>query len=89
MKDGNNGAIMTEFGFRAKMYALRIDDKKDSKKVKDVKNNVVTRSIMFDDYTRLRNEIEMTQTQSCIRSKLHEVYTISETKIVRTIISDT
>jgi len=42
----------------------------------------VMQTIMFDDYTRcLRDEIEVTRKQSCIRSKLHEVYTISETKI--------
>jgi len=46
MKDENNGAIMTEFvGFRAKMYALRADGKKDTKKAKGVKNNIVTRTI--------------------------------------------
>jgi len=83
MKDENNGAIMTEFvGLRAKMYALRVDGKKDTKKVKGVKSNVVARTITFDDYTRcLHDETEMTRTQSCIRSKLHEVYTISESKI--------
>jgi len=83
MKDENNGAIMTEFvGLRAKMYALRVDGKKDTKKAKGVKNSVVTRTITFDDYTRcLNEEIEMTRRQSCIRSKLHEVYTVSETKI--------
>jgi len=83
MKDENNGAIMTEFvGLRAKMYALRVDGKKDTKKVKGVKNNVVARTITFDDYTRcLKEEIEMTRQQSCIRSKLHQVYTIRETKI--------
>ncbi|KMQ84862.1 hypothetical protein RF55_16996 [Lasius niger] len=83
MKDENNGAIMTEFvGLRAKMYALRVDGKKDTKKAKGVKSNVVARSITFDDYTQcLHNEIEMTRQQSCIRSKLHKVYTIRETKI--------
>ena len=83
MKDENNGAIMTEFiGLRAKMYALRVDGKKDTKKVKGVKSSVVARTITFDDYTRcLFNEIEMTRRQSCIRSKLHEVYTVSEAKI--------
>ncbi|XP_071653079.1 uncharacterized protein [Temnothorax longispinosus] len=41
MKDENNGAIMTEFvGLRAKMYALRVDGKKDTKKAKGVKSNV-------------------------------------------------
>jgi len=84
IKDENNGAIMTEFvGLRAKMYALRIDGKKDTKKVKGVKSNVVAKSITFDDYTQcLFDETEMKRKQSCIRSKLHEVYTIFETNIV-------
>ncbi|XP_071640863.1 uncharacterized protein [Temnothorax longispinosus] len=62
MKDENNDAIMTEFvELRAKMYALQVDGKKDTKKAKGVKSNVVARSITFDDYTRcLRDEIEMT-----------------------------
>ncbi|XP_036139771.1 uncharacterized protein LOC118644715 [Monomorium pharaonis] len=83
MKDENNGAIRTEFvGLRAKMYALKVNGKKDTKKAKGVKNNVIARAITFEDYTRcLRDEIEMTRRQSCIRSKLHEVYTVSETKI--------
>ncbi|KYN40047.1 hypothetical protein ALC56_05548, partial [Trachymyrmex septentrionalis] len=60
-----------------------VDDKKDTKKVKGVKSNVVSRSITFNDYTRcLNNIIEMTRRQSCVRSKLHEVYIISKTKIV-------
>jgi len=51
MKDENNGndndrMIMIEFvGLRAKMYAVRMDDKKETKKVKDVKNNIVARTI--------------------------------------------
>ncbi|KYN50238.1 hypothetical protein ALC62_05542 [Cyphomyrmex costatus] len=83
MKDENNGAIMIEFvGLRAKMYALRVDGKRDTKKAKGVKSSVVARTISFDDYTRcLKEDIEMTRRQACIRSKLHRVYTVSEKKI--------
>jgi len=45
--------IMTEFvGLRAKIYALHVNDKKDTKKTKDIKNNIVAKSITFDDYMR-------------------------------------
>ncbi|KYM84011.1 hypothetical protein ALC53_05630, partial [Atta colombica] len=53
---------------------VRVDGKKDTKKVKGIKNNVVARTITFNDYTRcLNEEINMTRHQSCI--------TISESKI--------
>ncbi|XP_070522390.1 uncharacterized protein [Cardiocondyla obscurior] len=83
MKDECNGSIVTEFvGLRAKMYSIRVDGRKDTKKAKGVKSGVVARTITFDDYVRcLENKIAMTRDQSCIRSKLHEVYTMSETKI--------
>ncbi|XP_025155164.1 uncharacterized protein LOC112588695 [Harpegnathos saltator] len=82
MKDENNGAIMTEFvGLRAKMYALKVDSKNDTKKAKGVKTNVVARTITFDDYMQcLRDEVEKQRRQSCIRSKMHKVYTVSELK---------
>ncbi|RLU15904.1 hypothetical protein DMN91_011660 [Ooceraea biroi] len=69
MKDENNGAIMTEFvGLRAKMYALKVDGKKVTKKVKGVKTNVIARTITFDDYIQcLEGHIEMTRDQSRIQ----------------------
>ncbi|XP_076299359.1 uncharacterized protein LOC143218198 [Lasioglossum baleicum] len=83
MKDKNNGMIMTNFvGLGAKMYTLRIDGKSDTKKAKGVKTSVVRTTITFDEYMRcLQHEIAMSRTQTCIRSKLHKVYTISERKI--------
>ncbi|XP_070170724.1 uncharacterized protein [Polyergus mexicanus] len=83
MKDENAGAIMTEFiGLRTKMYALRVAGKSDTKRIKGVKSGVVARTITFDDYARcLRQGIEMKREQFCIRSELHEMYTVSELKI--------
>ena len=57
MKDENNGAIITEFvDLRAKIYAVRVHGKKEIKKAKGVKSNVVTQTITFDDYMRCLNE---------------------------------
>ncbi|RLU18549.1 hypothetical protein DMN91_008906 [Ooceraea biroi] len=83
MKDENNGAVMTEFiGLRAKMYALRVCGKRDTKRIKGVCRSVVGRTITFDDYAScLRESTEMTCRQSRIQSKLHRVYTVSETKL--------
>ena len=74
MKDENNGAIMTEFiGLRAKMYALRVIEKSDTKRIKGIKKKVIAKTITFDDYARCLNDVTI---QSCIRSTLHEVYTV-------------
>ncbi|XP_025266900.1 uncharacterized protein LOC112638811 [Camponotus floridanus] len=82
IKDEDNGALMLEFGLGAKMYALRVEGRGDTKKSKGVRSSVVARTLTFDDYERcLRQEIEMTREQSCLRSKLHEVYTVRESKV--------
>ncbi|XP_025266913.1 uncharacterized protein LOC112638818 [Camponotus floridanus] len=83
MKNENNGALMLEFvGLRAKMYTLRVESRGVTKKSKGVRSSVVARTLTFDDYERcLRREIEMTCEQSCLRSKLHEVYTMRESKV--------
>ncbi|XP_071578660.1 uncharacterized protein [Temnothorax nylanderi] len=83
MKDENNGAIMTEFvGLRAKMYTYKVLGRDDTKRIKGVKRNVVAKRITFEDYVAcLRNARELKTRQSCIRSTLHEVYTVSEQKL--------
>ncbi|XP_053999870.1 uncharacterized protein LOC128887697 [Hylaeus anthracinus] len=83
MKDENNGMIMTEcVGLRAKMYTTRVLDKDDVKKIKGIKKNITVDKITFDDYIQsLKNHTETTIRQNCIRSKLHNVYSISEQKI--------
>ncbi|XP_024882124.1 uncharacterized protein LOC112461203 [Temnothorax curvispinosus] len=83
MKDENDGAVMTEFvGLRSKMYALRVEGKSDTKKIKGIKRNVVARTITFDDYVCCLNDaIRQFRRQSCIRSTAHEVHTVSELKL--------
>jgi len=79
MKDENNGAIMIEFvSENVRLECRRKEGYEKGKR----RQEVVARFIMFEDYTRCLNDaIEMTRRQLCIRSKLHEVYTISEKKI--------
>ncbi|KYN15595.1 hypothetical protein ALC57_12180 [Trachymyrmex cornetzi] len=81
--DGRYGAevIIAKPNFHSRSVFAE-NGKKDTKKVKGVKSNVVARTTTFDDYRHcLNKKIEITRRQSCIRSNLHEVYTISESKI--------
>ena len=84
MKDENNGALMTDFvGLRSKMYATRtfnaeVGCTSEAKKVKGVRRHVVANDIQFDDYIRcLRDLTEKSIQQNNIRSKEHNVYSVS------------
>lgn len=83
-KDELEGEIATEVvGLRSKCYALRTLGGIDKmKKAKGVKKNVLEKKVSFDDYYKCIREncIEMRK-QFSIRSKSHDVYTISMEKI--------
>ncbi|XP_043479662.1 uncharacterized protein LOC122509562 [Leptopilina heterotoma] len=83
IKDECNGRIITEFvGLRSKMYSIRVDGEDFMKKAKGVKTVVVKKSISFDDYMYCLKNIKIqTRVQYSIRSKLHNVYTLKQTKI--------
>ncbi|XP_043477531.1 uncharacterized protein LOC122508319 [Leptopilina heterotoma] len=83
MKDECNGKIVTEFvGLRSKMYSVRVEEKDLIKKAKGVKYVVVKKNINFDDYVYCLQNVEMQRrTQYSIRSKLHKVQTLKQTKI--------
>ena len=51
MKDECAGKNIKKFvGLRAKLYAIKMDEGKESKKCKGTKKNVVKKEITFDDY---------------------------------------
>lgn len=84
--DELNGEIITEVvGLRSKCYAVRtkISKKKNVlKKAKGVKKNVLQNHISFDDYYNcIKDNCVELRKQYSIRSKKHEVYTISMQKI--------
>ena len=56
LKDENN---MTEYiGLRAKIYALCVEGKKDMKKMKGIKSNIVARSIRSRITSSILNDME-------------------------------
>lgn len=84
MKDECNGQIMTEFvGLRSKMYSVKIAGQDAIRKAKGVKRNVVDRKLKFKDYFNcLLKEDILVGHQKNIRSKLHEINTIDQKKIM-------
>lgn len=83
-KDELKGEIATEFvGLRSKCYALRTKGRIDKmKKAKGVKKNVLKSTVSFDDYLNcIKNNCIEIRKQFSIRSKLHNIYTISMQKI--------
>jgi hypothetical protein len=84
MKDENKGKVMEEFvGLRSKMYAIKVDGEKDTKKSKGVKKSTVKNEITFDNYKDcLDNKTEHYRTMNLIRSKEHDIYSIEVNKKV-------
>lgn len=83
MKDENNGVPMSEFvGLRAKMYSTRVNNQDALKKAKGVKRYVLKKTITFADYYRcIIQNCTISRPQNSIRSKMHNVYTITQNKI--------
>ena len=81
-KDELNGKIREEFiGLRSKLYAYRMCDRKETKKAKGTKKNVVQKEICFDDFRKcLLTEKPIYKKQNIFRSKLHNVCTVEQNK---------
>lgn len=85
MKDEFPNEIITDFiALRPKMYAIKLyrGSRVEKKRCKGIKKSVVDKEIRFEDYLKcLKESCILKKTQNCIRSKKHELFTISETKI--------
>lgn len=83
-KDELNGEIVIDMvGLRSKCYALRtVGGIEKMKKAKGVKKNVLKNKVTFDDYYNcIKNNCIEVRKQLSIRSKDHNIYTISTEKI--------
>lgn len=83
-KDELKGELATEVvGLRSKCYALRLlGGIEKMKKAKGVKKNVLKNKVSFDDYYNcIKNNCIQMREQFSIRSKSHNVFTISTQKI--------
>ncbi|XP_051162409.1 uncharacterized protein LOC127282278 [Leptopilina boulardi] len=83
MKDECSGKIITEFvGLRSKMYSVRVNGIDHVKKAKGLKSNIIKKTITFNDFKQcLRENSKQTRMQHLIRSRLHNVETIRQTKL--------
>ena len=64
------------------MYALHVEFEDYLKKAKGVRNNIVSRTITFQDYLDcLENFRTLNRTQYLITSHLHKVETVKQNKI--------
>lgn len=82
MKDECNGKCISEFvGLRSKMYSVRISGMRTIKKAKGVKLNVIKKKMKFDNFlTCLKEKCKFVGAQCTIKSKLHQVYSIKQSK---------
>ena len=89
-KDEAAGKIIIEFvGLRAKLYSFIMEDRKENKRCKGVKKQVVESSITHEDYkTCLRTRKEQLRKQNILRSYEHEVYTEEVNKIALSALDD-
>lgn len=83
MKDEYNGKIMTHFvGLRSKMYSTKVQKGKNTKKIKGIKKYVIENKITFEDFYKcIKENCKITRKQNSIRSKLHKIYTIEQSKV--------
>lgn len=93
-------SIWTDFvGLRSKQYTFLVEngilprneksEKSCHKKSKGIKYYVVKQKITFDDYLNcLKNNSVMYQTQNCIQTRKHEIFSVEQRKMALSAFDD-
>jgi hypothetical protein len=90
-KDESNSIPITQFiGLRSKLYAYTVDgEDHEHMKAKGVKKCVMNKQIQFENYKQtLFNRQSYNVSQNTFRSFLHQLYTISQTKVALSAVDD-
>lgn len=83
-KDEVQGEILTKYvGLRSKMYSCVTEKEEKFKKAKGVKKSTLKKKIKFKHFMKCieRKGFTVVEKQNTFRSKLHQVYTISQEKV--------
>ena len=74
---------MTHFvGLRSKLYSFKVKDEKEKKKAKGITKYVKEKCLTFENYLQcLRENSTEFRKMTVIRSKSHELYTMSMNKV--------
>ena len=83
MKDEAGGKIIKEFvGLRAKLYSYKMYERKEEKKCKGIKKNVIKNKITHEDYKHclFTRKTKLTK-MNVIRSRAHNIYTEKINKV--------
>ena len=83
MKDEAGGKIIKEFvGLRAKLYSYKMYERKEEKKCKGIKKNVIKNKITHEDYKHclFTRKTKLTK-MNVIRSCAHNIYTEKINKV--------
>ena len=82
-KDETAGKQITHFvGLRPKLYTFKVEEEGEIRKAKDVKKNVIKKSLTFEDYKKcLFSEEDLMKEMNVIRSENHDIYSMTVKKV--------
>ena len=77
------GKQITHFvGIHPKLYSFKVEDNSETRKAKGVKKNVIKNALSFEDYKKcLFSEEEVMKDMNIIRSKNHDIYSMTVNKL--------